>query len=175
MFNTALPGVDPQRLRQRPFAVWMAVFTLMNVVAWMVWTGAWFNNLLWGVPMLLLATHSAMMVEKDLPRARRTVFFALVALLVFCESAVLAGGPYRMLAPLCVLLWMLSLVQLAFTLKDSLKRLSVPAWALIMVFCDCASFLTQGAVYYGFQLLMMVCFAYAAVSACKEGEARHAV
>lgn len=175
MFNTALPGVDPQRLRQRPFAVWMAVFTLMNVVAWMVWTGAWFNNLLWGVPMLLLAAHSAMLVEKDLPRARRTVFFALVALLVFCESAVLAGGPYRMLAPLCVLLWVLSLVQLAFTLKDSLKRLSVPAWALIMVFCDCASFLTQGAVYYGFQLLMMVCFAYAAVSACKEGEARHAV
>ena len=69
MFNTALPGVDPQRLRQRPFAVWMAVFTLMNVVAWMVWTGAWFNNLLWGVPMLLLATHSAMLVEKDLPQA----------------------------------------------------------------------------------------------------------
>ena len=33
MFNTALPGVGPQRLRQRPFAVWMAVFTLMNVVA----------------------------------------------------------------------------------------------------------------------------------------------
>lgn len=80
-----------------------------------------------------------------------------------------------MLAPLCVLLWVLSLVQLAFTLKDSLKRLSVPAWALMVVFCDCASFLTQGAVYYGFQLLMMVFFAYAAVSACKEGEARHAV
>lgn len=74
MFNTALPGVGPQRLRQRPFAVWMAVFTLMNVVAWMIWTGAWFNNLLWGVPMLLLAAHSAMLVEKDLPQARRTVF-----------------------------------------------------------------------------------------------------
>lgn len=116
-----------------------------------------------------------MLVEKDLPQARRTVFFALVALLVFCEAAVLAGGPYHMLAPLCVLLWVLSLVQLAFTLKDSLKRLSVPAWALIMVYCDCASFLTQGAVYYGFQLLMMFCFVYAAVSACKEGEARHAV
>ena len=137
MFNTALPGVGPQRLRQRPFAVWMAVFTLMNVVAWMIWTGAWFNNLLWGVPMLLLAAHSAMLVEKDLPRAGRTVFFALVALLFFCESAVLAGGPYRMLAPLCVLLWMLSLVQLAFTLKDlSLIHISPDTLIKSQVLCQ---------------------------------------
>ena len=73
-------------------------------------------------------------------------------------------------APLCTVLWVLALGQLAFLLKGtgSLKRLSVPAWALLTFFCECASFLAQGAVYYGFQVVTMICFVCAA-SVGREG------
>lgn len=177
MFNTALPRVAQRRLRERPFTAWMAVFALMNVAGWMVWTGEWFNNLLWGVPMLVLVVHSAALVEKDLSPVRRNVFLALLILVILCETAALAVGGYRMPGPLCGALWALSLLQLAFTLKgtDGLTRLTLPAWALLTAFCQYASFLAQDAVYYGFQIMAMVCFGCAAVSACREGDARHAV
>lgn len=177
MFSTALPNVEPRRLGEYPFAVWMAVFALLNVVAWMVWTGEWFNNLLWGVPMMVLVMHSAMLVGKDLSRARRNVLGALLALVSICEAAALAGFAHPALDLLCCVLWALSFLQLVNALKGTgrLARLTVPAWALLTAFCECASFLAQDAVYYGFQVLTMACLVCAAWSAAREGEARHAV
>ena len=127
--------------------------------------------------MLVLALHSAMLADQRLSAARCGVFFALLVLLAVCEASFLAGGVRRVAGPLCTVLWVLALGQLAFLLKGtgSLKRLSVPGWALLTFFCECASFLAQGAVYYGFQVVMMICFVCAAVSAVREGEARHAV
>ena len=54
MFNAALPRVEPRRSLRHPFTLCMAAFALLNAAAWMVWTGVWFNNLLWGIPMLVL-------------------------------------------------------------------------------------------------------------------------
>ena len=177
MFSTALPHVEPRRLGEYPFAVWMAVFALLNVVAWMVWTGEWFNNLLWGVPMMVLVMHSAVLVGKDLSRARRNVLGALLALVSVCEAAALAGFAHPALDLLCGVLWVLSFLQLVNALKGTgrLARLRVPAWALLTAFSECASFLAQDAVYYGFQVLTMACLVCAAWSAVREGEARHAV
>lgn len=67
MFNTALPGRGSAAFASAALRGMDGGFTLMNVVAWMVWTGAWFNNLLWGVPMLLLAAHSACWWKKTCP------------------------------------------------------------------------------------------------------------
>ena len=177
MFNAALPRVAPRRLREHPFAICMAVFVLLNVAAWMVWTGAWFNDLLWGVPMAVVVVHSAMLVEKSLSPAGRNGLGILLALLSVSEVAVLAGLAHPLLDLLCVALWLLSFLQLARALagKGRLTRLTVPAWALLTAFSECASFLTQGAVYYGFQVLTTACFVCAAWSACREGAARHAV
>ena len=117
MFNTALPGVDPQRLRQRPFAVWMAVFTLMNVVAWMVWTGAWFNNLLW------VRSHCCFCRaqrhaggKRPAPRQRRTAFFRTGGSIGFLRVSCARRRPYRVgLLPCASCYGVLSLVQLAFS------------------------------------------------------------
>lgn len=176
MFSTALPRVEPRRLSEYPFAVWMAVFALLNVVAWMVWTGEWFNNLLWGVPMMVLVMHSAVLVGKDLSRARRNVLGALLALVSVCEAAALAGFAHPALDLLCGVLWVLSFLQLVNALKGTgrLLRLTVLAWALLTAFCEYASFLAQGAAYYVFQVLATTCFLFTAVSACKEGAACHA-
>ncbi len=177
MFNAALPRVEPRHSLRRPFTLCMAAFALFNAAAWMVWTGVWLNNLLWGIPMLVLALHSAMLADQRLSSARCGVFFASLVLLVICEASVLAGGVRSVAGPLCTVLWVLAFGQLAFLLKGtgSLKRLPVPAWALLTFFCECASFLAQGAVYYGFQVVTMTCFVCAAMSAVREGEARHAV
>lgn len=176
MVGTALSRVEPLRLSKAPFSVGMLVFSLLNIAAWMIWTGEWFVNLLWAVPMLLLILHSAMLAEKSLSARRRSGFWVLLALLSVCQAAVLAGFSDRALALLCTVLWMLSFLQLAFALKGSgsLTRLPLGAWALLMAFCECASFLAQGAAYYVFQVLATTCFLFAAVSACKEGAACHA-
>lgn len=180
MLNASLPHTQWRLLKKQPFAAWMGVFTVLNGVAWNVWTGAWFANLLWTVSLLLPAVRAAQLAEGGLPPARRNAFFALTGLLTLCQAMLftpLAAEMRSVLSPICTALWALSLGLLAFALKggSSLRELRLPAWVLLILFCEFASLLSQDLFYYAFQVLAAAAIACAAGAARREEVRPHAV
>ena len=160
MCNAALPGAPLRALRKRPLAAGMGAFALLNGAAWIAWTGEWITNILWNIPLLLMAVRGAMLVEGALTRRQRGALLATMALLA-------AAGA----------LWLALIVQLGAALRGrgSLRTLSVPAWLLLATLCEFASLLAQGAAYYGFQVMTTAAFAFAALAACGGEEARDAL
>lgn len=171
MCNAALPGAPLRALRERPFAAWMGLLALFNGVAWIVWTGEWITNILWNIPLLLMAVRSTMLVEGLLTRRRRAALLATMALLIAAGALCLwrTGGMSGTMGLICSGLWLMLIVQFGTALRGrgSLRTMSVPAWLLLATLCEFASLLAQGAAYYGFQLMTTAAFAFAAMAACR--------
>lgn len=179
ILNAGLPRAAQPKKSSKAFAALMGVFILLNCIGWMVWTSSWLINLLWAIPLMLIAVRSALRTKVDL--SSRT--FALYALLL---GALMVAETFAFLLPavhwekvklLCSLVWLLSLVQFIRLLKGkgTLAQLAMPGPVLILVYCECASFLCTGVAYNVFQLLMLGFLAYFARSVSKEGEACHAL
>ena len=179
ILNAGLPRAAQSEKSSKAFAALMGVFILLNCIGWMVWTSSWFINLLWAIPLMLIAVRSALRTKVDL--SSRT--FALYALLL---GALMVAETFAFLLPavhwetvklLCSLVWLLSLVQFIRLLKGkgTLAQLAMPGRVLILVYCECASFLCTGVAYNVFQLLMLGFLAYFARSVSKEGETCHAL
>lgn len=179
ILNAGLPRAAHPEKSSKAFAALMGVFILLNCIGWMVWTSSWLINLLWAIPLMLIAVRSALRTKVDL--SSRT--FALYALLL---GALMVAETFAFLLPavhwekvklLCSLVWLLSLVQFIRLLKGkgTLAQLAMPGPVLILVYCECASFLCTGVAYNVFQLLMLGFLAYFARSVSKEGEACHAI
>lgn len=179
ILNAGLPRAARPEKSSKAFAALMGVFILLNCIGWMVWTSSWLINLLWAIPLMLIAVRSALRTKVDL--SSRT--FALYALLL---GALMVAETFAFLLPavhwekvklLCSLVWLLSLVQFIRLLKGkgTLAQLAMPGRVLILVYCECASFLCTGVAYNVFQLLMLGFLAYFARSVSKEGEACHAL
>ena len=179
ILNAGLPRAAQPEKSSKAFAALMGVFILLNCIGWMVWTSSWLINLLWAIPLMLIAVRSALRTKVD-PSSRT---FALYALLL---GALMVAETFAFLLPavhwekvklLCSLIWLLSLVQFIRLLKGkgTLAQLAMPGRVLILVYCECASFLCTGVAYNVFQLLMLGFLAYFARSVSKEGEACHAL
>lgn len=177
LLNAALPQAALRSPWTSPFAAGLLLFTLLNAVGWIVWTDAWFANVVWALVLLALVWHAAMLTEDAVRPRRRNALLALLCALALCEALLLclpdngrsAFGAVR------VTLWLLALFQLGYALKGDrpLARMPSPAWLLVVVFGELASFLSQGWVYYGFQVLTIGAFVRAVLTACGEEE-RHA-
>lgn len=179
ILNAGLPRAAQPEKSSKAFAALMVVFILLNCIGWMVWTSSWLINLLWAIPLMLIAVRSALRTKVDLSSR----IFALYALLL---GALMVAETFAFLLPavhwekvklLCSLVWLLSLVQFIRLLKGkgTLAQLAMPGRVLILVYCECASFLCTGVAYNVFQLLMLGFLAYFARSVSKEGEACHAL
>ena len=179
MCNAALPGAPLRALRKRPLAAGMGALALLNGAAWIAWTGEWITNILWNIPLLLMAVRGAMLVEGALTRRQRGALLATMALLAAAGALWLGrtGGAPGALGLICSALWLALIVQLGAALRGrgSLRTLSVPAWLLLATLCEFASLLAQGAAYYGFQVMTTAAFAFAALAACGGEEARDAL
>lgn len=179
MCNAALPGAPLRALRKRPLAAGMGAFALLNGAAWIAWTGEWITNILWNIPLLLMAVRGAMLVEGALTRRQRGALLATMALLAAAGALWLGrtDGAPGALGLICSALWLALIVQLGAALRGrgSLRTLSVPAWLLLATLCEFASLLAQGAAYYGFQVMTTAAFAFAALAACGGEEARDAL
>lgn len=176
MCNAALPGAPLRALRKRPLAAGMGAFALLNGAAWIAWTGEWITNILWNIPLLLMAVRGAMLVEGALTRRQRGALLSTMALLI-AAGALWLGRTGGALGLICSALWLALIVQLGAALRGrgSLRTLSVPAWLLLATLCEFASLLAQGAAYYGFQVMTTAAFAFAALAACGGEEARDAL
>lgn len=176
MCNAALPGAPLRALRKRPLAAGMGAFALLNGAAWIAWTGEWITNILWNIPLLLMAVRGAMLVEGALTRRQRGALLSTMALLI-AAGPLWLGRTGGALGLICSALWLALIVQLGAALRGrgSLRTLSVPAWLLLATLCEFASLLAQGAAYYGFQVMTTAAFAFAALAACGGEEARDAL
>ena len=145
----------------------------------MVWTSSWLINLLWAIPLMLIAVRSALRTKVD-PSSRT---FALYALLL---GALMVAETFAFLLPAVhwekgqaalqfdIAAWLVQFIRLLKG-KGTLAQLAMPGRVLILVYCECASFLCTGVAYNVFQLLMLGFLAYFARSVSKEGEACHAL
>ncbi len=177
MLNALLPRTNLRATIKKPFAAGMGVFVLCNGVAWYLWNGSWFNNALWMSAIFVLTVRCSSLVEETISPKKRNTFFVLLALLMASQYYMLLreGSAYGARDVVCTVLWLLSLVQLVLVLrKDTTERLTVPAWFLLVVFCELASFLMDGGFYYVFQALTVGFFAFAARAVYKEKEAHYA-
>lgn len=179
MLNSGLPRTAHPTASEKGFATLMGLFILLNCLGWVLWTGSWFINLLWAIPLLWITVRSALRIRVRL-RSRSFALFVLSLIMVVAAEAVmylLPEAQWERAMLLCSLLWLLSMFALIRLVqgKNTLAQLSMPGWMLLLVYCECASFLCTGIAYGGFQLLLLAGFACFSASLCKEGEACHAV
>lgn len=178
IFHAALPR--PQKLsgRQAALAALMGVFTVLNGVGWTVWTQHWLLNLIWTIPLFLLAVRSALLLDVRLNSLRGYLFLPLPGLLLAAETASFLWPEFwDSLNVLCAILWLCSLMLFAWLLKGKapFRQLPIPAWMLLIVYCECASLLSSDWAYFVFQVLLAGAIGYFARIVGKEGETLHAV
>lgn len=179
MLNAGLPRGAHPAPSGKGFATLMGLFMLLNFLGWVLWTGSWFINVLWLIPLMWITVRSALRVQVCV-RSRAFALFVLSLIALAAAETVawlLPEAQWDAAMLVCSLLWLLSLVAFLRLLlgEGALAQLSMPGWMLLLVYCECASFLCTGIAYCGFQLLLLAGFAYYSASLCKEGEARHAV
>lgn len=178
MLGAGLPRTEKQGRRNLPMAALMGTFAVLNGIGWGVWTGYWFSDILWMIPMAMLMARSALLLEAELRTGAGALFCAVLAALTACEAAVLCLGLESKLAALaCDALWLLSLAQLARVVKggQAWSRLTFPAWLQLILYAEFAALLSSGWAYFLFQVLVICGLGYMALGICKEGEAADAV
>lgn len=179
ILNAGLPRAAQPKKSDRVFAALMGFFILLNCLGWMIWTSSWFINLLWAIPLMLIAVRSALRTQVNLASPAFMLYALLLGALILAETVafLLPVILWEKIKLLCSLLWLLSLLQFIRLLKGKapLAQLVLPGRMLILVYCECASFLCTGVAYNCFQLLLLGFLAYFARSVSKEGEACHAL
>lgn len=178
IFHAALPRPKKLSRQKKVFASLMGAFMVLNGVGWTVWTQHWLPNLIWTIPLLLLAVRGALLLEVRLNSLWGCPFLLLLGLLFVAEAASFLWPEFLdPLNVLCAVLWLCSLMLFACLLKGNapFRQLPIPAWMLLMVYCECASLLSSDWAYFLFQVLLAGAIGCLARIVGKEGEPLHAL